>query len=68
MVVAHVVGAPSAHVELKIGSVDSAWVLQAFLNARAKGACHKEGPARAPDGPGKPPAWQPGGHIMLFFH
>ena len=66
MVVAHVVGAPSAEVELEIGIVDSALVLQAFLSARAKGACHKEGPARAPGGFSKPPAWRPGGCKMLI--
>ena len=38
-----------------------------FVRARVKATCQKEGSVRAPDGPGKPPAGQPGGHRMLCF-
>ena len=51
-----------AHVEPKAGIVDSAGVLLAFLCARIKATCRKEGSRRAPDGSGKP---RRGGQSLL---
>ena len=57
-----------AHVEPKIGIVNSAVVLYVFSYAKVKATCHTEGTGRAPDGSGKPPAGWPGGYKTIIFH
>ena len=42
------------HVELEVGIVDSAGVSQAFLCARVKATCLKEGPVWVADGLASP--------------